>query len=50
MNEACRPIKAGNPDRPHVICSECLVPWPCRKVRDAAMAAAIRRQPVKTKP
>jgi hypothetical protein len=35
-----RPVRAGNPDRPTVICSECLVVWPCLTVQRAAAMAA----------
>jgi hypothetical protein len=37
-----RPVRAGNPDRPTVICSECLVVWPCLTVQRAAAMAAMR--------
>jgi hypothetical protein len=36
-----RPVSAGNPDRPTVICAECLVVWPCAAAHRAAAKLAM---------
>jgi hypothetical protein len=36
-----RAVQAGNPDHPTVICSECLVVWPCLTSQRAAARKAM---------
>ncbi len=40
-----RPVSAGNPKRPTVICAECLVVWPCAAARKRDRMRQARMDP-----